>query len=169
MSDKNIVINTQGGTVITGGTFSNVQFVAQQNVVYNTEQKCANGNGDMDEVAVVPDTKAMTDIEEITTQEGDNEVARHRRTKECSFRHIVVHADVETLMQRLHQLIDGRRGADVVCVLLKCMQDGYISRRPTQKEFVSEFELIGGWKAIHNYMDDNNINALDRANKIIIF
>ena len=117
----------------------------------------------------VLDTKAMTDIEEITTKEGDNEVVRHRRTKECSFRHIVVHADVETLIQRLHQLIDGRRGADVGCVLLKCIMDGYISRRPTQKEFVSEFELIGGWKAIHNYMDDNNINALDRANKITIF
>ena len=29
--------------------------------------------------------------------------------------------------------------------------------------------LIGGWRAIHNYMDDNNINALSRANKIMIF
>ena len=28
--------------------------------------------------------------------------------------------------------------------------------------------LIGGWRAIHNYMDDNNINALSRANKIMI-
>ena len=29
--------------------------------------------------------------------------------------------------------------------------------------------LIGGWRAIHNYMDDKNINALSRANKIMIF
>ena len=28
--------------------------------------------------------------------------------------------------------------------------------------------LIGGWRAIHNYMDDKNINALSRANKIMM-
>ena len=38
MSDKKIIINTQGGTVITGGTFSNVEFVAQK-YVYNAESK----------------------------------------------------------------------------------------------------------------------------------
>lgn len=38
MSDKKITINTQGGTVITGGTFSNVEFVAQK-YVYNAESK----------------------------------------------------------------------------------------------------------------------------------
>ena len=112
----------------------------------------------------------MTDIEEAEPHEGGDEPgARPRRAKETSFRHIVVYFDAEALMQRLHQLIDGRRGADVGCVLLRCIMDGYISRRPTQKEFVSEFELIGGWRAIHNYMDDNNMNALVRANKIIIF
>jgi hypothetical protein len=112
----------------------------------------------------------MTDIEEAEPHEGGDESgARPRGAKESSFRHIVVYFDAEALMQRLHQLIDGRRGADVGCVLLRCIMDGYISRRPTQKEFVSEFVLIGGWRAIHNYMDDNNMNALDRANKIIIF
>lgn len=114
----------------------------------------------------------MTDIEGITTQESDNneeDEARTQRREEASFRRIVMHSDAEALMQRLHQLIDGRRGADVGCVLLRCVTDGYISRRPTQKEFVSEFELIGAWSAIHNYMDDNSIKALDRANKIVIF
>lgn len=112
----------------------------------------------------------MTDIEEAEPHEGADEPgARPRGAKETSFRHIVVYIDADALLQRLHQLIDGRRGADVGCVLLRCIMDGYISRRPTQKEFVSEFELIGGWRAIHNYMDDNNMNALDRANKIIIF
>ena len=38
MDDKKITINTQGGTVITGGTFSNVEFVAQK-YVYNAESK----------------------------------------------------------------------------------------------------------------------------------
>lgn len=61
MSENKINIYTQGGPVINGGTFSNVQFVAQQNVVYNTDQKCANTSGDIDEVAVV-----MNDVQDGT-------------------------------------------------------------------------------------------------------
>lgn len=85
------------------------------------------------------------------------------------FYQIVQHEEPQKLVIRLHQLIDGRKGADVGCVLLKCVQDGYLTRKPKQKEFKSEFTLIGGWKAIHNYMDDNSEKALDRANKIVIF
>lgn len=90
-------------------------------------------------------------------------------TGRSDFYKIVQHEDPERFVRRLHQLIDGRRGADVGCVLLKCAQEGYISRSPKQKEFESEFTRIGGWKAIHNYMSDNNENALERANKIVIF
>lgn len=85
------------------------------------------------------------------------------------FHAIIQYKQLEELLEKLHQLIDGRKGADVGCVLLKCLQDGYITRRPTQKEFISEFTLNGSWTSIHKYMDDNNENALDRANKIIIF
>jgi hypothetical protein len=66
-------------------------------------------------------------------------------------------------------LIDGKKGADVGCVFLRCKQVGYITRRPTQAEFKSEFELKGTWAAIHKYMDEDSMNALDRANKVIIF
>ena len=90
-------------------------------------------------------------------------------TSTSLFYKIIQHEEPEKLIKRLHQLIDGRKGADVGCVLLKCFQDGHLTRKPTQKEFESEFTLIGGWKAIHNYMNDNSANALDRANKIIIF
>ena len=86
-----------------------------------------------------------------------------------SFHDIVQHETPDKFIERLHQLIDGRKGADVGCVLLKCLLDGYLSRKPKQKEYESEFTLVGGWNAIHKYMDDNNENALDRANKIIIF
>ncbi|MBQ8866840.1 MAG: hypothetical protein IJ013_03850 [Bacteroidaceae bacterium] len=85
------------------------------------------------------------------------------------FNNIIQYEQPEILLEKLHQLIDGRKGADVGCVLLKCLIDGYITRRPTQKEFKSEFTLNGRWTSIHNYMDDNSQNALDRANKIIIF
>ena len=44
MDDKKIIVNTQGGTVITGGTFSNVEFVAQKNV-FNAKNKLAMYDG----------------------------------------------------------------------------------------------------------------------------
>lgn len=87
---------------------------------------------------------------------------------EKSFRRIIQYQDKEELLERLHTLIDGKRGADVGSVLLAAMQEKYLTRRPTQKEFESEFSLIGSWSAISNYLDAENDNALLRASKIKI-
>lgn len=89
--------------------------------------------------------------------------------KDTYFRQLVQHPESDRLMQRLHDLIDGRKGAAVGSVLLKCVQLNYLSKAPTQAEFCSEFQLTGTWSAIHNYMDTNSIKALARANAIIIF
>lgn len=86
-----------------------------------------------------------------------------------SFRNIIQHKDPEMFLKRLHALIDGRSGADVGGILLKAKQENYITRNPTKKEYESEFELIGCWTAITNYLDENNENALERANKIVFF
>lgn len=94
---------------------------------------------------------------------------KERQQPQISFRTIIQHEDPDKLLQRLHQLIDGKQGADVGSVFLRAKQMGYITRNPTQKEYESEFMLNGSWSAIKNYMSDNNENALDRANKIIIF
>lgn len=86
-----------------------------------------------------------------------------------SFRNIIQHKDPEMFLKRLHDLIDGRRGADVGCVLLKAKEENHITRNPTKKEYESEFELIGSWSAITNYLNENKENALERANKIVFF
>lgn len=72
-------------------------------------------------------------------------------------------------MRRLHDLIDGRHGAAVGCVLLKCVQLNYLMRNPTQAEFCAEFQLTGSWQSVHKYMDENNLNALAKANRVVIF
>lgn len=92
-----------------------------------------------------------------------------KKAKSISFSDIIQYDDKERLLKRLHVLIDGRRGADVGCVILRALQENYITRLPTQKEYESEFKRIGSWTAIHNYMNDKNLNALDRANKIVFF
>ena len=85
------------------------------------------------------------------------------------FLHLILHPEPKKLLRRLHQLIDGKSGAEVGAVLMRAQQKGYLIKVPTQAEFRSEFALVGKWNAIHNYMNDNNEKALAKANKIIIF
>lgn len=90
--------------------------------------------------------------------------------KSSKFRDIIQYSDKDKLLKRLHELIDGKSGADVGAVLLNAyFIKPYLTRRPKKKEFESEFELIGSWSAISNYMSENNQNAIDLANKIVIF
>ncbi len=85
------------------------------------------------------------------------------------FLHLILHPEPKKLLKRLHQLIDEKSGAEVGAVLMRAQQKGYLIKVPTQAEFESAFTLIGGWTAIHNYMNDNSTKALAKANKIIIF
>ena len=95
----------------------------------------------------------------------------HKKEKKVpNFRDIIQYPDKERLIRRLHELIDGKGGADVGSVLLNAIHiSHYLTRNPTKAEYESEFVLIGYWTAIHNYLDENDLNALDRANKIVIF
>lgn len=118
-------------------------------------------------VSVTPPTPATEDITINNTQaEQKTTEKEYRKSLFCN---IIQYEDPQALLKRLHQLIDGKKGADVGCVFLRCKQVGYITRRPTQREFKSEFELKGTWQAIHKYMSEDDVNALDRANKVIIF
>ncbi len=106
-----------------------------------------------------------------------NDSHQQRQAKKKSFTDIIQYkeeglTDAESkakVLNRLHELIDGKRGAKVGATLLKAQQDGLLITCPTQAEFEDEFKLIGTWQAIHNYMSDNNPNALELAYKIIIF
>lgn len=103
----------------------------------------------------------------VVRQAENNEPKKKAKPKP-TFASIIQYPNKESVLERLHGLIDGKSGADVGAVLLKARIDGYLTRNPTQAEFTSEFELIGTWSSIANYMSDNNANALDRANKILI-
>lgn len=93
-----------------------------------------------------------------------------KEKKVPNFRDIIQYPDKERLIKRLHELIDGKGGADVGSVLLRAkLIDHYLTRNPKRAEYESEFKLIGHWNAIHNYLSDNDLNAIDRANKIVIF
>lgn len=91
------------------------------------------------------------------------------KTNKSVFSDIIQYEDKERLLKRFHELIDGRKGADAGSVILKALIEKYITRLPKQKEYELEFGIIGSWSAIHNYMNENSLNALERARKIVIF
>lgn len=127
------------------------------------------------EVQSLADTYGIEIDDNYSEETEDSDVSKvktkpvPRKTKQGSFSDIIQYEDKDKLLNRLHELIDGRSGADVGCVILKAFQENYIIRMPTQKEFASEFSLNGSWSAIHNYMNDNNQNALSRSNRIVFF
>ena len=122
-------------------------------------QMCSNPNG-----------VSQLQHEELDSQKRENLQKRSQASRTKNFRDIIQYPDKDKLLGRLHELIDGKGGADVGAVLLNAyFIKPYLTRRPTQAEFESEFELIGGWSAISNYMSADNQNALDKANKIVIF
>ena len=136
------------------------------------------GYGESKDVAhpyLIREVQSLAETYDLVFDESDSEeseietitVAKNKKSQ--TFSDIIQYDDKERLLKRLHVLIDGRRGADVGCVILRALQENYITRLPTQKEYESEFKRIGSWTAIHNYMSDNNQNALDRANKIVFF
>lgn len=100
---------------------------------------------------------------------SEEEIKMTDEQKEVSFHHLIQYPESDKFLQRLHQLIDGSKGADVGCVLLHCKQNNWLKRVPTEREFCSEFNLLGKWKSVQKYMNENNLNALSRANQVMFF
>ena len=89
--------------------------------------------------------------------------------KQPCFRSIIQYEDKERLLDRLHALIDGKQGADVGAVLLKAKKEKYLMKCPNEKEYVSEFTLVGSWAAIKKYLNTNTPTAEGNADNIVIF
>lgn len=97
-----------------------------------------------------------------------------KQTKQLSiqktdFRNIIQYEDKDRLLNRLHELIDGKSGAGVGAVLLKAKKEGHLTKCPNEKEYVSEFTLVGSWAAIKKYLNPNTPTAESNADNIVIF
>ena len=78
MDEKKILINTQGGPVINGGTFTNVEFVAQKHVYYQEPERKKQveviedavevSAGEQDEVLELPEVLCTTDAQALHTK-----------------------------------------------------------------------------------------------------
>lgn len=103
--------------------------------------------------------------------EAENKPAR-RNKPQPDFKTIIQPKNGKTkeeILARLHELINGNSGSDVGAVFYKAYHDKYLIKKPNEKLFRSEFQLIGSWKAIAAYMRETNNNAKVRADQITIF
>lgn len=107
--------------------------------------------------------------EQSQHEESNEDDVVSKPKKQPIFRDCIQYNDPDKLLQRLHQLIDGKSGAKVGAVLLKAKKDKFLSKCPSKKEFESEFTLIKSWSAIKKAMNTNTNSADNNANDIVIF
>ncbi|WP_281696051.1 hypothetical protein [Bacteroides clarus] len=97
--------------------------------------------------------------------------------QKSDFRNIIQYEDKEKLLNRLHFLIDGKRGADVGAILLQAKVEGYLMRTPNRAEFENEFGKLtddenstakSKWEAIRKYLDSENSTAINKCSSMNI-
>lgn len=79
--------------------------------------------------------------------------------QKSDFRNIIQYEDKEKLLNRLHFLIGGKRGADVGAILLQAKVEGYLMRTPNRAEFENEFGKL---------TDDENSTAINKCSSMNI-
>lgn len=110
---------------------------------------------------------------QILTERGKskmtNTIEKAKNKVDNSFSSLIQHKNKNMVIKRLHELIDGKSGKSVGAVLRKAVVDKLLSRTPTEKEFKSEFVLIGSWRAISNYFDYDKQKVKETVDNVIIF
>lgn len=90
--------------------------------------------------------------------------------KKSQFSDLIQYENKEALLERLHFLIDGKGGVDAAAIIVRATDiDKYLLRYPKQKEYESEFTLIGSWEAIRKNLCEPDNNMMDRLKNVIIF
>ena len=72
-----------------------------------------------------------------------------------SIYNIIQCEDKEAFVKRLHTLIEGKGGKAVAVVFYRALEEGYITKYPSQGIYESEFGVIGKskWEAIRKHFD----------------
>ena len=102
--------------------------------------------------------------EEVTLNSGNTHKKNQSAKKVMMFRDIVQgknEKDKNDIIKRLHGRIDNKGGKLVALYLLKARELKLISKRPTEKEFKSEFTKCGKWHSISAYLNPNKRVSLE--------
>ena len=102
--------------------------------------------------------------EEVTLNSGNTHKKNQSANTAKVFRDIVQGVDEkekDKIIKRLHHRIDNKYGKLVALYLLKAMELKLISKRPTEKEFKSEFTKCGKWHSVSAYLNPNKRVSLE--------
>lgn len=146
--------------------------VIQENNSLRTENKnLRKENNEKDQTIA----ELRSEIKELLKVIGERSIANTKQKTqkivgkiENKFADLIQHEDKKLVLRRLHELIDGKRGKDVGTVLKKATIDQLLTRTPKENEYKSEFELIGTWRAISHYMNNDKIAIAEIINNIKI-
>lgn len=75
----------------------------------------------------------------------------------------------EEILARLHELLDGKTGKDFGVVILKALQEKYLTKNPDEEMTRKEFGDIGKWCSIRGYFSANYQGAAAGAESIVLF
>lgn len=85
-----------------------------------------------------------------------------------NFKDCILYEDKEALIEKLHGMIDGKRGVDIGVIFTAAISASLI-RKPTKEEYTSEFTLIGTWEAIRKAINTEDNNIIDKARFVVFF
>lgn len=95
-------------------------------------------------------------IADMATQikEKDDLIATLQKPSSHSnaFTRLIQAKDKQTVLDWLHDHIDGRKGKDVAVAIMKAFKEKALSSLPSEKVFKSEFTLNGSWRSISKYL-----------------
>ena len=99
-----------------------------------------------------------------TSNSGNTHKKNQSAKKVMMFRDIVQgknEKDKNDIIKRLHGRIDNKGGKLVALYLLKAMDLELISKRPTEKEYETEFTTCGKWHSISTYLNPNKRKKIE--------
>ena len=140
MDEKKILINTQGGPVINGGTFTNVEFVAQKHVYYQEPERKKQVEG-------------IEDAVEVSADEQDEVL---------QLPEVLCTPEAKALHTKLHQA--GMVDADWQPIALSNAEKGTLAEYIADKLGIkSKWKLFGGlWKVDGETLRTAKARGLDQ-------
>ena len=100
-----------------------------------------------------------TKVQQKKTQTEIQKSARGKGRPKEPLQDKVVGGDIK-LIEKLHSLIDGKRGKDVALYIVACIKLGKLTR-PTYTQIVDEFGDIGSRAGYNKYLDEKKFTTTE--------
>lgn len=112
----------------------------------------------------VPQEELMAEKTITTPRESNEDKTKGRLAK--NLKSCMLCANPETMLSKLHGLIDGKQGKVVALIIRACIKAGVMTK-PTFKQVQDEFGDIGNRQGYNKYMNENYSFTVEEVEPII--